>query len=273
VLKLDGLWIALLLAAVIRQFAHKAAQASGKLRWNLLATVCEAYWIFVGVAAIAKAGSLFKDAWTNTVAWRAISGWWENPVVFQLSLEPAKRVSVPLWDFVTTAAGAMLMPLVWLAITAVIYGLNLGRRRIDTAGARLRWVGRRYRSSHFLVRNAVDRASAGWSRKGVPLVNAVRLVLRAGLPALLTLCLCWELLAFADARAWRLAVDAIGPQDAWTWRRIGSPIAMLLGSPLSLRPSLFTELLRTVLLAAAFDRALSHLPAPRAAAASPPATA
>ncbi len=268
VLSLDGLWIALLLAAVVRQFAHKAAQATGKLRWNLLATVCEAYWIFIGVAAIAKAGKLFKDAWTDTVAWRAISGWWENPVAFQLSLEPAKRVSVPLWDFATTAAGAMLMPLVWLAITAVIFGLNLQRsRRIDAADARLRWVGSRYRKSHFLVRNAVDRASAGWSRKGAPLVNAVRLVLRAGLPALLTLCLCWELLSFADAWGWRLAVDAIGPQDAWTWRRIGSPISMLLGSPLSLRPSLFTELLRTVLLAAAFDRALSHLPPPRRASA------
>lgn len=265
VLSLQGLWIALLLAAVIRHFARRLAQVTGKLRWNLLAVACEAYWIFVGVAAIARASALFKATWTQTVAWRAITAWWENPFVFDLSLGPLKRVVAPLWDFATTAAGATLMPLVWLAITAVIFGLDLRRgRRIDAADSRLRWIGRRYRSSHFLVRNVVDRSSAGWSSKGVPIVNAIRLVLRAGLPALLTLCLCWELLAFADAWGWRLAVDAIGPQDAWTWRRIGSPIAMLLGSPLSLRPSLFTEVLRVVLLAAAFDRALTHLPLARA---------
>ena len=268
VLSLQGLWIALLLAAVIRYFARRLARSTGRLRWNLLAVWCEAYWIFVGVAAISKASALMKAAWTQTVAWRALAGWWEAPFVFHLSLDPLKRVVAPLWEFATTAAGAMLMPLVWLAITAVIFGLDLQRgRRIDAADARLRWVGRRYRSSHFLVRNVVDRTSAGWSSKGVPIVNAIRLVLRAGPPALLTLCLCWALLAFADAWGWRLAVDAIGPQDAWTWRRIGSPIAMLLGSPLSLRPSLFTDVLRVALLAAAFDRALSHLPAARGRAA------
>lgn len=264
VLSLKGLWVALLLTAALRQFAHRAAQASGKLRWSLVATACEAYWIFVGVAAIAKASGLFKSAWTSTVAWRAISTWWEAPSVFRLSLEPVRRAVMPAWEFLATASGAMLMPLVWLAITAVIFGLDLRRgRRMDAADARLRWIARRYRTSHFLLRTAVDRGSAGWSRKGAPVVNAIRLVLRAGLPALLTLCLCWELLAFADAWGWRLVVDAIGPQDPWTWRRIGSPVSMLVGSPLSLRPSLFTELLRVVLLAATFDRALSHLPGPR----------
>lgn len=263
VLSLKGLWIALLAAAAIRFFAKRFAQASGKLRWNLLAAACEAYWIFVGVAAIAKAVGIARDTWHGTVAYQAITGWWHNPFVFHLPLDAIKRLVAPLFEFAATAAGAILMPLVWLAITAVIFGLDLRRgQRIDRADAHFSRLGERYQHSHFLVRNVVDRASAGWSSKGVPLVNAIRLVFRAGLPALLTLCLGWELLAFVDAWGWRLAVDAIGPQDQWTWRRIGQPIALLVGSPLSLRPPLFTELLRVVLLAAVFDRAISHLPPP-----------
>ena len=264
VLALKGLWIALLTAAVIRHVARRFASTTGKLRWNLLAAACEAYWIFVGVAAIAKVLAMGKDAWRDTVAFQTLTGWWENPFVLELSLAPLKRIAMPLWELLATATGAVLMPLVWLAITAIIFGLDLRRgRRIDAADAHFGLLGRRYRRSHFLVRNAVSRVSAGWSSKGVPVVNAIRLVLRAGLPALLVLCLGWELLAFADAWGWRLMVDAIGPQDQWTWRRIGQPISLLVGSPLSLRPPLFTELLRVVLLAAVFDRAISHLPPAR----------
>jgi len=265
ILKIKGLWIALLVAWAVRHLSKRRAAAGGHAAWSVLATVCEAYWVFVGVAAIAKGIAMMKDWWHGRVVVVAVADWWQNPLsLFQL-LPPIKRALLPLWDVVTTAAGAVLMPLVWLAITAIVYGLDLRRRqRFGDADAQLRLLGRRYRGLHFAWRKLADNASAGWTSKGVPVVNSLRLVLRAGLPALLTLCLCWQLLAFVDAWAFRVVVELVGARDPDDWQLIAQPVSLLFNGPLSLRPALFTELVRVCLLAATFGCAVARLP--RAAA-------
>ncbi len=265
ILRVHGLWIALLLAWALRWWAKRQAARSGAhAAWAVLVTVCEAYWVFVGVAAIAKVYALGRDWWHERVVYVAATQWWRAPTlpfVDTVSLAPVKGVVAPAWDALTTAAGAVVMPLVWLAITAIVYGLDLRRRqRLDAADARLRQVGARYRGLNVVWRKLATEASAGWTSKGVPVLNSLRLVLRAGLPALLTLCLCWQLLAFVDAAAWRLAVRVIGPHEPAWWEVIGQPLSLLFNGPLSVRPALFTELLRVVLLAATFDRAIARLP-------------
>jgi hypothetical protein len=261
ILKIKGLWIALLVAWAVRYISKRRAAAGGHAAWSVLATVCEAYWVFVGVAAIAKGIMLIKDWWHGRVVYVAVADWWQNPLsLFQL-LPPIKRALLPLWDVAATAAGAVLMPLVWLAITAIVYGLDLSRRqRFGDADAQLRLLGRRYRGLHFAWRKLADNASAGWTSKGVPVVNSLRLVLRAGLPALLTLCLCWQLLAFVDAWAFRVVVELVGARDPDEWQLIAQPVSLLFNGPLSLRPALFTELLRVCLLAATFGCAVARLP-------------
>jgi len=261
ILQVHGVWLALLVAWCVRYVARWRAAATGHGAWAILATVCEAYWVFVGVAAIAKGLAMARDWWHARVVYVAVAQWWQNPFAGLISLAPLKRALDPAWALLTTAAGAVAMPLIWLAIAAMIYGFDLRRRqRIDDADARLRLLGTRYRNLHLIWRKLADKASAGWTSKGVPIVNSLRLVLRAGLPALLTLCLCWQLLAFADASLWRLAVRWIGAHDWQTWQVLGQPISLLFNGPLSLRPALFTELLRVVLLAATFDRAVARLP-------------
>ncbi|MEG3792017.1 hypothetical protein V1318_18010 [Lysobacter sp. CCNWLW3] len=260
VLQLRGLWIALLVAWVVRYLAKRRAANSGHAAWTVLATICEAYWVFVGVAAIAKGLAWVKTWWQARVIYAAIADWWQNPFLGLFSLAPIKRALDPAWDLLSTAAGAVVMPLVWLAIVAIFYGLDLRRRqRLDGADAHLHQVGTRYRRLHLVWRTLADKLSAGWTSKGVPVVNSLRLVLRAGLPALLTLCLCWQLLAYADAAAWRVAVHLIGAHDWQTWNVIGQPVSLLFNGPMSVRPALFTELLRVVLLAATFDRAIARL--------------
>lgn len=263
VLSIKGIWIALVVAWAVRWVAKKRAAITGHARWLILATACEAYWVYVGVAAIGLLIGMGKDWWHTRAVYVALANWWENPLALFQLLPSIKRVIVPVWDFVSTAAGAMLLPLIWLAITAIVYGLDLRRgARIDAADARLRYLARRYRRLPLLARKVADKASAGWNSKGVPVVNSLRLVLRAGLPALLTLCVCWQLLAFVDAWAWRVAVYAIGPQDTNWWNVIGQPISLLFNGPLSLRPALFTELIRIALLAATFGVAVARLRAP-----------
>ncbi len=260
ILSVKGVWIALIVAWAVRWIAKKRAAATGHARWLILSTACEAYWVYVGVAVIAKLIGSAKEWWHGRAIYVAVANWWENPLAFYQMLPAIKRVLVPAWDFLTTAAGAALLPLIWLAITAIVYGLDLRRgARIDAADARLRYLGRRYRNLPMLARKVADKASAGWNSKGVPVVNSLRLVLRAGLPALLMLCVCWQLLAFADAWAWRVAVNLIGPNDPAWWSVIGQPIGLLFNGPLSLRPALFTELMRVVLLAATFGVAISRL--------------
>jgi len=105
-----------------------------------------------------------------------------------------------------------------------------------------RTISHRYEDPLDLVwRRALDNASAGWTSKGVPILNSIRLVLRAGLPALLVLCVGWQVLSFVDAHAWRLAVDLLGAHDWREWRVLANPVSLLVNGPLSLRPALATR--------------------------------
>ena len=256
-----GLWIALLVAWAVRAVAKRRAAATGQGAWAIVATVCEAYWVFVGVSAIAKGISMAKDWWHARVAYDAVAQWWENPFLGLVSLAPLKRVLDPAWDFLSTAVGAVSMPLIWLAITAIVYGLDLRRRqRLGDVDVHARKLASQYKGLHVVWRKLADKLSAGWTSKGVPVVNSLRLVLRAGLPALLTLCLCWQLLATVDAWAWQVVTRWIGAREWQEWQVLAQPLLVVVNGPLSLRPALFTELLRIVLLAATFDRALAHLP-------------
>jgi len=260
ILALRGLWMALLASWALRALAKRRFAASGHGAWSIMVAVCEAYWLFVGAAVIARGYGVLREWWHSRVAYVAVADWWENPFVGMLSLAPLKRALAPVLDFLGTAAGGVVMPLVWLALTALVYGMDLRRRRrLDPAEARLRLASRRYRHLDLVWRRVIEKLSGGWTSKGVPILNSVRLVLRAGLPALLMLCVGWQLLAFIDAHAWRIAVNLIGAHEWRQWQAFGSPVSLLFNGPLSLRPALFTELLRIVLLAATFDRAMSSL--------------
>lgn len=260
ILSARGLWIALLVSAAVRWFAKRQRARSDHLGWSLLVIACEAYWIFVGAAAIAALWSLWDDWWKGTVAYAAAESWWRNPFAFSLSLAPLRAVIDPLWLFVKTLASAMLLPLVWLAITAIVYGIDLRRRQsIDAADERLDSLAQRYQGLHLFWHKLIERFSAGWHSKGVPVVNSIRLVLRAGLPALLVLCLGWTLLDAIDAWGWPLLMQWLGPMDPMRSQMIAQPLLALVDGPLSLRPSLFTQILRVVLLAATFDRALARI--------------
>ncbi|HST44627.1 MAG TPA: hypothetical protein VLK29_05315 [Luteimonas sp.] len=265
ILALRGLWIALAVSWGLREVSKRRFAATRHGAWSILVAACEAYWLFVGAAVIARGWGLATAWWESRVVYVSITRWWENPFIGLVSLAPLKRLVDPAWEVLATAAGAVAMPLVWLAIAAIVYGMDLRRRgRLDRHDAHARLVSRRYRNLHPVLKKAVDKASGGWSGKGIPILNAIRLVLRAGLPALLVLCVGWALLDFVDAHAWGLATRAIGSRAWEEWRVIGQPLSLLINGPMSLQPALVTQLLRVVLLAATFDRAIAGLRAARA---------
>lgn len=280
VLGLPWLWLALAISWAVRHVSLKRAkEAAGGIGWSLLATACEAYWVFVGARAISQGIGAAKSWWSDRAAHQWLLAWWDDPRALFHLLAPIKQVLLPLWDLATTAFSGVVLPLIWLAITAIIYGMDLRRsNKLDAADESLARLGARYSALPLLVRKVAGKASEGWTSKGVPVVNSLRLVLRAGLPAVVVLCVCYQLLDFVDSYAWRVIVLLLGPHEPAWWNVIGEPISLLFGSPLSVRPALLTEIVRVALLAATCDCAIARLQSSQSApaAATPqalPATA
>jgi hypothetical protein len=268
------LWLALVVAWAVRAFAQRRAkQHDGRIGWSLLATACEAYWVFVGARAIAQAIGIGKDWWQERAIHQALLGWWEDPRALFHLLAPLKQALAPVWDIATTAFGGVVTPMVWLAITAIIYGMDMRRaQKLDSADAHLSRLGARYSALPLLVRKMAGKASEGWTSKGVPITNSLRLVLRAGLPALIVLCVCYQLLDWIDSHSLRAVVALVGPRDDLWWSTFGQPLAVLIGTPSAVQPALLTEVVRIALLAAACDCAIARLQTAPAAETPAPAT-
>ncbi|MFC4820741.1 hypothetical protein [Dokdonella ginsengisoli] len=272
------LWLALIVAWAVRAFAQRRAkQQDGRIGWSLLATACEAYWVFVGARAIAQAIGIGKDWWQERAVYQALTRWWDDPRALFHLLAPIKQALAPAWDLATTAFGGVVTPMVWLAITAIIYGMDMRRKqKLDAADAHLSRLGARYSALPLLVRKMAGKASEGWTSKGVPITNSLRLVLRAGLPAVVVLCVCYQLLDWIDSHSLRAVVALVGPRDDLWWNTVGQPLAVLIGTPSAVQPALLTEIVRIALLAAACDCAIARLqsaPADAPAATGGPAAA
>src|SRR5688572_8032297 len=142
----------------------------------------------------------------------------------------------------------------WLAIAAIIYGHDV-REPGDLAEshARVTRLHARYARLPRLLQWIAETWSDGWRKKALPVVNSLRLLLRAGLRPALTLCVCYVALHFACSWAFRGAVWMIGPHDRDMWNVILGPLSLLVGDISGQNRSLIQEPLRICLLAAAVD--------------------
>ena len=73
ILKVKGIWIALAIAWAVRAFAKKRAAATGRGSWAVVATLCEAYWVFVGVTAIAGWMGQYREWWHSRAVYVAVA--------------------------------------------------------------------------------------------------------------------------------------------------------------------------------------------------------
>ena len=137
---------------------------------------------------------------------------------------------------------ALVLPLVWLAIAAIVYGLEM-RDREAIRGTPLeklpdRLAGRR--------RRLAELASRSMREKYVPVVHAVRLVFRAGAPAFAWFCLCYVAIGALLDRLQRGVVVLIGPDHTVRFWNLAL-------TPIEFGHRLLYEVLRLALLAAMFD--------------------
>lgn len=141
---------------------------------------------------------------------------------------------------------ALVLPLVWFAVAAVVYGLELSGREV-VAGTRLeplheRLAGRPRRLGELVSRNLRE--------KYVPLLHAARLVFRAGGPVVALFCLCYVAIGIGLDLAQRGVAALIGPvHTVQFWN-----VALV---PMEFAHGLLYEVLRLALLVAMFDLAVS----------------
>lgn len=272
-----SLWLALAIgfAWLVRRFARAAQTRRPSPAWQFLVIACDANWIFVGLYALSR----WKDtAWTWLKAaalpyLRLVHDW-------TLSLIGRAQAAVPeAIDLAAPPLGTSLqslflyalLPLVWLLMTATIYGYDakdpsaLARDR-RAAAALARW-----QAAPKFVRDFAEHFIGGYRSRYLPVVNSVRLAFGASLSVLIALVVGYRFIGFAAAWLWIGLARLIGPLDLDSWQAIANVIAFLLGGPSEIRGGILVESLRICLLAAVMETAVaaqsrgSAIPDPRSA--------
>lgn len=114
------------------------------------------------------------------------------------------------WHAITDTVGlpsagpvlnALVLPLVWLAIAAIVFGVEMREQDLIEGTVLERLAGRLGGRS----RRAAEVAGRSLREKYVPLAHAVRLVFRAGAPVFAWFCLCY---APCSVRCWTVCSGA-----------------------------------------------------------------
>lgn len=270
-----GLIVVVAGAWVLRKLATWRHTQHPSPVWKILITLCEATWLFIGLFVISQWQAQVVEWWHSRVVWHE----WRD--VTQ-SLQVQWPTALSAYGDVISAVGRLalyaLLPVVWLAMTALIYGREV--RQADellASNTRFAEIAKRYRGLPALAHRSSEHFVKGYRGRFLPVVNSVRLTLTAGLPLLLLLCLGYRALNWLSLWAWIGVTHWIGPHSFPAWRVIGNALGLLLVDPLQTNASVLVEPLRICLLAAVLETALaastSTAEAPTASQDSAPAQA
>ncbi|HEY3687214.1 MAG TPA: hypothetical protein VGL93_29525 [Streptosporangiaceae bacterium] len=149
-----------------------------------------------------------------------------------------------LGDLLALAKDGLILPLVWLTIAAIVYGVEVHDHREVLGGTRLGGAAERLSGMRGLMRRPLGGLSADFRDKYLPLAYAVRLVWRGGIPLFAAFALCYGLSEVVAQQAWLAATWLIGPRDMGTWH--------VLIVPVNFGRDLIQQVLQIAVLAAAY---------------------
>ncbi len=195
---------------------------------------------------------------TLTQAW---SQWLDERVVTATVedwLEQADR-TIPGWkefwegvaDVWPLIVDALITPLTWLTIAALVYGAFAQDTRAVVRGTRLDTVADRMDRTHALTRTTVTTSASGFQERWVPPANAFRLVTRGGAALFGTFCLCYVAIHVGAEYAERGVRTLIGSDFPHFW--------LLFGAPMNFAWDLAVTVPTVCLLAATFDIAATRM--------------
>jgi hypothetical protein len=252
----SGLLLVVGASWALRRFALRRAERTQRAPWQLLVTLCEASWLFIGLFVISKWKEQFLSWWNSRVVVQA--GHDTAQTLFLHLPPPAHSALVSAWGTAHDIALGALLPLVWLAMAAMIFGRDVRRAdQLTASNARLAHIADRYRGLPALPHYIGEHFIKGYRTRLLPVANCVRLTLGAGITLLLGLCIGYRALHWLSLWAWIGVTHLIGAHSLDAWQPIGNALGLLLVDPLQINASLAVEPLRICLLAAVLESALA----------------
>lgn len=236
---------------LIRWFAKYMNRRATVPYWRFLVVACDASWVFIGLYGI----GVYKDQLIERLGAGAFaaSSFFLSEARAAETFTPAEFVRPDFWSEMRGLFFFALLPLVWLVMTAIIYGYELPKAAEapagDSPGKVTTW--RKWFAdftAHFI---------GGYRSRYTPVWRCVSLTLTAGPATLLTFMIAYQAVTWAGAWAWVGATRAIGAHDLLTWQMIADPLTLLLGSPSDLNGGILFDAIRICLLAAVLDYAIS----------------
>jgi hypothetical protein len=209
-------------ALVLRRFLdRRAARANSDTRRSVLqlaAGYCEVVWLVLGAYVVTVLVDGASTWWSTRRVVAGLVARWESVTLTWPTLGTAAETAVSGAGLLLAAAAtAFLVPLAWLALAAIIYGVQAARvlTARDLHGARLAGhaVG-------LLGDARTDRAlrlATDPGRRYGAVVGATVLVIRAGWQPVLVFCLAFLLADNAAVLVAELTRAAVGPQTLAAW--------------------------------------------------------
>jgi hypothetical protein len=261
---LDATTIAVVVLAFAGRFLLKR-HAERLPRWTaLVAVYLESVWVYLTLFLISTYQGRVQE-WVDT---RAASVWFADVRAGMTGfLEPVAVVWDGIGWVLTQVGDVVLLPVAWLTLAGVVYG-----RALAESAARRRAAGPRHALDRVHAR-AADRLRAlpgGVRRRAAdvgedllsrwrPLVDAVRLIWRAGVIPMGLFVLAYTVLEAGTSWLLLAGVRVVGPHDLDAWW-------MNADDMLDFGVATLLEPLRICLIAAAYDLCLRRLEERRAVA-------
>jgi hypothetical protein len=260
----DSRWLfaAILGFWALRRFAKWMKERGARPFWQFVIVLCDTNWIFIGLFVLSR----WKDAFWAWIASGGPMPWliWLRDGLSALigraqaaTIQPVELAAPPLATTLQNLLLYALLPLVWLLMTAVIYGYDVKQTVPLAQHRRVAVVLSRYSALPKFLRDFIDHFVAGYRSRYLPVVNTVRLAFGASLPVLLALVVFYRAIGWLGAWSWIGLSRLIGAQDLVTWQMLASAIALLLGGPSDIRGGILVDTLRICLLAAVMERAVA----------------
>lgn len=250
---LQARWLVFSIIAcwLVRWFAKYMNKRATVPYWRFLVVACDASWVFIGLYGISIYTSQLIER-LGAGAFTASSLLIGEAHAAQ-DFTPVEFAAPDFWTQAQSLFFFALLPLVWLVMTAIIYGYELSKSGgvpvgADTSGAKTwrKWFG-----------DFLGHYIGGYRSRYTPVWRCVRLTLTAGPATLLTFMITYQFITWAGAWAWLGATRVIGAHDLATWQVLADPLTLLFGSPSDLSGGILLDAIRICLLAAVLDYAIT----------------
>jgi hypothetical protein len=242
---------AVVVIAVALRWLLSRFEGRPRLAWlGILGAYVEVLWITIVAWTLAD----FQDTATGWARERRAVHWAEDSWSATMDAigplaTPTREVAAWLGGLLGSVDAVLVVPLAWLAVGAVVYGHRVAPP--PPAGELLRAASRRWSIVPAPLRRVGGALTSDLRERFGPLVDGLRLVVRAGLAPMLLFCVAFLIAQTASKWLWELERLLIGAQDVPTvWLAIDEPLGV------------FNDLVATVLLVcllgAAIDRVLRN---------------